>query len=235
MSRQASGNTLDNLVKDLRPFFRNIVINFDGEGEGEEGGEGSGEGEEGGESGEGASGTGTGSGEGSIKDLEKKRLSDEAAAHRIKAKAEKERADAAEARLREFEDKDKSDLEKATRDLTEKDQALQTAQATISAMAVDLAFYESGAHGLFKNPTTARKLIDLSSLKPGDDGKLDSKEVKALAEALLKAEPYLAADGSGSEGGSGPSSGTPANGRKTGKGANDEQLRKKFPALAARS
>ena len=234
MIRQASGNSLETMVRDLRPFLRNLVINFDADDDKDDKDDDT-DGDDG--SGDGASGTGTDddkSGDKSIvKDPEKKKLSDEAAAHRVKAKAEKERADLAEAELKKLTDKDKSELEKAQRDLKETSEKLATATATIADQSLRLAFFESGASGLFKNPTSARKLLDFSSLKANDEGEYDPKEVKALADTLLKAEPYLAADGS--EGSSSTTSGgAPSNGRKT-KDKDDAALKKRFPALASRS
>jgi hypothetical protein len=225
------------MVLDLRPFLRNIVVNFDGDDdEDEDDKDGTGDGED--EGGEGASGAGTeddkSGDKSSIKDPEKKRLSDEAAAHRVRAKAEKERADKAEAELRKLTDKDKSELEKAQRDLKETGEKLAAAEVKITDQALRLAFFESGASGLFKNPVTARRLMDFSTLKLNDAGEYEAKEVKAIAEALLKAEPYLAADGSDGSDSKNDKGGDPQNGRKT-KNTDNAALVKKFPALASRS
>jgi hypothetical protein len=227
------------MVRDLRPFLRDIVVQFDADEDDKDDKDGAGDGGDD-ESGDGASGTGTDatkpSGKDDIKDPEKKRLSDEAAAHRVRAKAEKDRADAAEAELRKLTDKDKSELEKAQRDLKETTARAEKAEAQVSDMTLRLSFYESGAAALFKDHEDARKLLDFSTLKPGDDGTYDKKEVKALADALLKAKPYLAAsDGSdnGSNSTNNQSGGDPQNGRK-GKTPDNAALVKKFPALASR-
>jgi hypothetical protein len=232
MTRQASSNPLETIIRDLRPFLSNIVVSFDEDKDDDKDDD-----DEKDDEGEGASGTGTdGDKEGSkdaIKDPEKKRLSDEAAAHRVKAKAEKERADTAEAELRKLTDKDKSDLEKAQRDLTEATAKLATAEAQVSDLTLRVAFFESGASSLFKNPVTARKLLDFSVLKPGDNGEYDPKEVKAIADALIKAEPYLSASDGSDGSGSKDESGAPSNGRK-GQKPDNAGLVKKFPALASR-
>lgn len=198
-----------------------------------------GDGKTGSESGTGETGAGTGT-EGTddkdVKDPEKKRLSDEAAQHRTKAKAEKERADAAETKLREYEDKNKSELEKAQRDAEEFKAKADKLQAQVNDQAVKLAFFESGSAALFKNATTGLRLLkeELGELKPDDEGKVDTKTIKAKAEALLKEQPYLAADGDseGSAGGSsGDASGRPNNGKKDSSKVDYEALAKKFPAL----
>lgn len=240
MTRKPAATSLDQMVLDLRPYFRSVVVAFAKDDDKDDGDDkNDGEKDEGGEGGS-ATGAddkskesgGTGTKDDDVKDPDKKRLSEEAARHRVAAKSEKERADAAEAKLRELEDKDKSELEKVTRDRDELQGKVEKQSATIADQALRLAFFESGASALFKNPVTARKLLDLSALKADEDGQYDAKEVKALADALLKAEPYLAADGSGSEG-STESGGSPNNGRKT-KDADREALKKKFPALANR-
>lgn len=200
---------------------------------------GDGSGSDDGNGGSGASGSGASGQDGStdtddVKDPEKKRLSDEAANRRIQLKAEKERADKAELELRKLTDKDKSELEKAQRDLVEITKKAERLESVTMAQAVKLSFFESGAHALFRKPETALKLLDLSDLKPDDDGNVDNAEVKKRAEALLKTDAYLAADetSSGDDDGDKRASGQPNNGtKKNGKEADKEALMKKFPAL----
>lgn len=169
---------------------------------------------------------------GEVKDPEKKRLSDEAAAHRNRAKAEKERADKLAEELKALTDKDKSELEKAQRDLAELKPELDKAKATIKMQAVRLAFFESGAAAQFKNSTLVLKNLDLDGIEPDDEGQVDTKAIKAKADAFLKEHPYLAADGehSGGAGGDNPS-GRPNNGKKGKDQVDYEALAKKFPAL----
>lgn len=241
MTRNASGTSFT-IKTELARLLEGVRIEWDADGEEDDdkddkGASGSGDGngsEDGeGEQGSGASGSG---GNTDIKDPDKKRLADEAAKHRTTAKAERDRANAAEKRLRELEDKDKSDLEKAQRDLTEAQAQVDKLTATVSAQAVRLAFFESGAGALFKNPAKALKLLDLDDLKPNEDGEIDAKEVKARADALLKTDGYLAADGS-NDGGDDKPGGSPNNGRKNrGKDseASRQKLVSKFPALASR-
>lgn len=204
-------------------------------GSGNGGDSGDGTGSEG-DDGSGDTGAGSTDDDKDVKDPDKKKLSDEAAAHRNKAKAEKERADAAEAKLREYEDKNKSELEKAQRDAEEYKKKNEKLQATVSDQAVKLAFFESGSAALFKNATTGLRLLkeELGELKPDDEGNVDSKAIKAKAEALLKEQPYLAADGesaSGTGGDTGSPSGRANNGKKSKEQVDFEALAKKYPAL----
>jgi hypothetical protein len=191
------------------------------------------------ESGSGASGTDASGQEGSAgtddkTDPEKKRLADEAAQRRIQFKAEKERADKAEAKLREFTDKDKSELEKAQRDAGEHKARADKFETLCKTQAVRLAFFESGAHALFRKSETAMKLLDMSGIEPDEDGNVDSAEIMKRSQALLKTDSYLAADGSSSDEDDGDrkASGQPNNGsKKSNKEADREALMKKFPAL----
>lgn len=239
MTRQASGNTF-NVQSDLAKFLNAIVIDFDADGEEEnddKGGDGasgsdgaSGDGDEGGEGAEGASGS-----DGTIKDPEKKRLSDEAAAHRNRAKTEKERADKAEAELRKITDKDKSELELKTREAAEATERATKAEARALEMSVELAFFKSGVAGRLEDPSDALRLLDLDDIKPDDDGKVDTKAIQTRVEDLLKKKPYLARKSDGDDGGAGQNGGSPNNGRrKTKDEASAAKLKEKYPALASR-
>jgi len=209
----------------------------------ESGGSGSGEGNDSGSGeGEGGSGDADGTGAGSsddgagsdVKDPEKQRLSQEAAQWRTKLREQEALAKDLADKLRQFEDKDKSELEKAQRDATEYKQRAEKAEAKLSEFAVKMAFFESGAAALFRNAATGLRLIDLDGIAPDDEGKVDSKAIKAKAEALLKEQPYLAADGDSSSGtgeSEGQPSGRPNNGKKSKDQVDYEALAKKFPAL----
>jgi hypothetical protein len=198
-----------------------------GSGDGGEGEAGSGKGD--------ADAGDTGAGEDpEVKDPEKKRLSDEAASHRNKAKAEKERADKLAEELKALTDKDKSDLEKAQRDLAELKPKLETANATIKAQAIKLAFFDSGAAKQFKSTTLVLKNLDLDGIEVDDEGNVDAKVVKQKADAFLKEHPYLAADSetdNGVGGETGSPSGKPNNGKRSKDQVDYEALAKKFPAL----
>lgn len=180
----------------------------------------------------GASGSDTGK---DIKDPEKKRLSDEAAARRREARqAQKERDDLA-AKLRKYEDADKSEVEKLGRDLKEASERADRAEAALREKALRLSFYDSGAADLFGKPSHALKLLDLSTLEADEDGEYDLKAIKKAAEDFLKENPLYARENTSGADDDQPSSGRPMNGqKKTGKEASIDALKKKFPALQGR-
>lgn len=201
---------------------------------------GSGEGGAGtaGDVGTGSAETGADAGEGDgsavVTDPDKKRLSDEAAEWRRKLREQEESNKALADKLRLFEDKDKSELEKAVRDAAEYKQKVDTLEAKLSSIVVKMAFFETGSAAMFRNAATGLQLLDLDGITVGEDGTVDSKAIKARAEALLKEQPYLAAegDGSGSAGtDNGEASGRPNNGKKDSSKVDYEALAKKFPAL----
>ena len=177
---------------------------------------------------------GTGDDTGSdVKDPDKQRLSQEAAEWRRKLREQEATNQQLATKLREFEDKDKSDLEKAQRDAVEYKQKAEQLEKRLNDIVVKMAFFESGAAAQFKNAALALRSLDLDGISVGEDGAVDSKAIKAKADALLKEHPYLAADGdSGSAGdSSGEPSGRPNNGKKDSSKVDYEALAKKFPAL----
>lgn len=198
--------------------------------------DGDGDGDDGTGGAEGANGANNDS---KVKDPEKKRLSDEAAAARVKARDTQKTLDETLARLKEFEDKDKTetDLLKAAKE--ELETKVSSLSDTVQKQAVRLAFFESGAAALFRNPATALRLIDLKDIEIDDEGEADAKAIKEAADALLKAEPYLAAGGEdgeddddGSDANNGAPSGRQTNGKRKSKDdLNQEALAKKYPAL----
>lgn len=234
MTRNASGNDFTTSTE-LQRFLADIVVEFDGE-EGEEGGEGDdgssgsdGDGTGEGEEGTGSSGDGS---DGSIKDPDKKRLSDEAAKYRNERNEMKSALDEALGRLRKIEDQDKSDLEKAQRDATEATARAEKAEAKLREVAVENAFFKSGVAGQFHDPTDA--LDRLRDMQPDDEGEVDVAEIKSRVEKLLKEKPYLKAD-SGSGDGDGGTGGEPRNPRRKKEDeASLEKLKGKYPALAQR-
>jgi hypothetical protein len=172
-----------------------------------------------------------------IKDPEKKRLHDEAAKHRMAARTAVLERDELAKKLKEYEDKDKSELEKAQRDLKDEQAARQALEAQVQTLSVKLAFFESGAAAQFRNSETALRLLDLKDLKPNEEGEVDSKEIKARAEALGKEQPYLLKDedDSGLGEGDGQASGRSTQGTRSSKKDLDRaKLAEKYPALRDR-
>lgn len=222
------------------PFAADTSGSGSGEGGGE-GGSGEGGGDEGG-SGSSGDGSGSGSEEGNegtgsaegIKDPEKKRLSDEAAAHRVKAKELQTALEQAQAKLKEIEDKDKDELTKAQESVKTLNETVEKLQSQVKTQAVKLAFYDSGEAAKYRNPARALRLLDLDDIEPDDEGQVDASEIKKRSEALLKSDSYLAKsdDDDEAEAGATDASGAPMNGKKGSKKELDrEKLASKYPAL----
>lgn len=159
-------------------------------------------------------------------DYRVKKLSDENASWRIKNKATTDALEAANAKLREIEDKDKSELEKAQRDAKEALEKAQAAEAKLQQQLFDNAFLTYNDIK-WKNAKTAMKLLDKSDIKINDDGDVEGME-KAI-KALAKAEPYLV-ESETNDKGKPPSGGTGGK-APTGGGlsqADAESLKKKY-------
>jgi hypothetical protein len=164
------------------------------------------------------------------KDPRVKELSDEAARRRVENKALKTQLEEALQQLKGIEDKDKSEVEKATARVAELEAKQAEMETQLQQERIQRAFLASNKY-TWHNAERALSLVDLSEVTIDDDGKVTGLD-KAL-EKLAKSDPYLikATD----EGGSAPkgASGAPAgSGSKGEKGAADrEKLMAKYPAL----
>ncbi len=167
---------------------------------------------------------GAGEGEGDVKNPRLKQLSDEAARHRMNAKAEKDRADAAEAKATE--------LETRTTELEERlhDQLIRGA-------------FLLATTGKVTDSEAAWKLADMSKVLVEDDGTVKGMD-EAIA-AVVKQYPYLQPEDSGSVDDTTKAlrerfpalepSGRPMNSRPQGDNpVNTAALERKFPALRNR-
>lgn len=145
---------------------------------------------------------------------------------------------AAELKVREFENKNKTELEKAQSDL---------AEVTAKAEAAEKALLETRIHNKFlasnkynwHDPETALKLLDLADVEVKEDGSVDGLD-KAI-ESLAKAKPFLVnGDGkkqepknNGGQGGGRPSgSQPPANGGGKDRDKDRARLLEKYPQLS---
>lgn len=170
-------------------------------------------------------------------DGSKKPLSEEAyaaavermkAADRAKSMAEQREAELAK-RLKEYEDKDKTELERANAAAEEAIKERNDAQAALRAQRINNAFLTSNKHAWY-NPERALSLLDLSEVSIADDGSVTGLD-KAI-EALAKSDPYLIKTADGNDNGTPPPSGTPAGSGNGKKPANSrESLMEKYPAL----
>jgi ATPase subunit of ABC transporter with duplicated ATPase domains len=109
----------------------------------------------------------------------------ERAAARQQAAAEKKRADELAAKVAEFEDRNKSDLEKAT---AAADAASKRAEAA-TARAVRAEVRALAAAG-FADPDDAAAFLDLAGYT-GTDGEIDTTAIQADLTALLERKPHL--------------------------------------------
>lgn len=142
----------------------------------------------------------------------------------------------AEAELRQLRDKDMPQIEKLTRDLDETTKRAEAAEAALGELRVETEFLKY-AKTKWKNPATALKLLDRSSIEVGEDGKVTGMET--AIQALAKSDPYLVADeseaansGSSSGGGSSGATGGVNKGTKRSDGLGD--LASRVPALRNR-
>jgi hypothetical protein len=100
------------------------------------------------------------------------------------AAAEKKRADELARQVAEFQDRDKSELEKAT---TKADR-LEAAAAKATARAVKAEVRAAAAE--FADPEDAAAFLDLSAYT-SDDGEIDTEAISTDLEALLERKPHL--------------------------------------------
>lgn len=119
---------------------------------------------------------------------EGKRALDRMKADRTAAKkaaaAEKKRADDLARKVAEFEDRDKSEMEKATA----KAERLEAAAAKATARAVKAEVRAAAAE--FADPEDAAAFLDLATYT-SDDGEIDTEAISADLEALLERKPHL--------------------------------------------
>lgn len=139
-------------------------------------------------------------------------------------------------KLREYEDKDKSESERLERDLNEALETNQTVASERDQLRLENAIMRQ-AGNRFRDLSDVVRFVDLTDLQD-EDGKVDDKKVKSALDDLAKTKSYLLAeDGDGSDegdqsGSNNGSSGTSMNRDKNkGKGIDRETLAKKYPAL----
>lgn len=199
----------------------------------------------GGAEGDGSGSTGTGTEDGSSgggpteTDPERlraiaKAANNQAAQERHAKKAAELKAAEALAKLQAIEDKDRSELEIAQRDLKTATEKVTGYEATISELRIANAFLTANKH-TWQNPDSARKLADLSDVKIDDDGKVTGLD-KAL-DKLAKEHPYLLKPQGNGQGGQAPgSSGAPAGSTGSGHNAKDSRaaIAARFPAATRR-
>ena len=112
------------------------------------------------------------------------RMKADRAAAKKAAAAEKKRADDLARKVAEFEDRDKSELEKAAA----KAERLEAAAKAATARAVKAEVRAAAAE--FADPEDAAAFLDLSSYSNGD-GEIDADAIQADLADLLERKPHL--------------------------------------------
>lgn len=145
---------------------------------------------------------------------------------------------AVEAKLKEYEDRDKSELDKANETVSTLTETGKAKDTIIKRQAVQLAFMSVASNITWHNPADALEFAmkDLSDLEVAEDGTVDSKAVKAAADKLAKDKPYLvkantSQSGSGGNGASGTASVGRSSGSSDKEGLERDKLVGKYPAL----
>lgn len=152
--------------------------------------------------------------------------------------AVRKRMVAADRRASDLEEKAKQaerekldETERAKSDLKDKTEALEKATETIQTLSLDLAFFKDNTYD-WKNPATARRLLDMNGVTIGEDGAVQG--LKTALDKLAKDEPYmLKTSDDGAESGAGGRTGPPMNNGRTA-GNSQAQKEAKFPALRGR-
>jgi len=141
----------------------------------------------------------------------------------------------AQKRLDEIDSKDKSETEKAKEDKAKADSKAQKLAARLKEVAVDNAIIKIGGSLKFRDIDDALKLVSRELIEVDQDEddpaevEVTESTVKAALEKLAKAKPHLiVADGQEDRSGSKFNGG----GRKSNKEMDEEDLKKRYPALA---
>jgi len=153
------------------------------------------------------------------------KLRKEAAGHRVKNSETATALEVAEAKLKEIEQKDMDELEKAKADLkdalaaqtkaeSEKTAAVADAASLKISTAVTLAAIEAG----FNDPEDVLGMVSQDDLVD-DDGEINKKAIKARIKSLGEKKPYLL-----KQAGSGSGDGAPT-GKLGDKGTEEELIK----------
>jgi hypothetical protein len=136
---------------------------------------------------------------------------------------------AAEAKLRDIERKDQSELEKATTDLAESQKEIERLTDILNRKTLENAFLTYGKY-TWHDAGDAMRLLDMEGVEL-KDGSVTGLE--PAIDKLAKAKPHLIKkDDEGSGNGSHEASGSASNGRRKGEGRDDKKdYSSRFPAL----
>lgn len=92
-------------------------------------------------------------------------------------------------RLKAFEDKDKTESEKATERIAELERDLAEARTSIQANRLQTAAFSAARKLGFRNPDLAYRLVSVADVEFDDAGQ--PKNIERLLDGIAKADPYL--------------------------------------------
>jgi len=151
----------------------------------------------------------------------------------LRKKEERERKALAK-RIEDFDNKEKSETDKAKEDASKAESKALRLAAALKTTAVDNAIIKSAQKLKFRDIDDALKLVDREAIDIDQDEEdpsnidLDEESVKSALETLAKTKPHLIlADGQEDKSGS-----KFAGSRKSQKDMDEDALIDKFPALA---
>lgn len=143
---------------------------------------------------------------------------------------------AAEAKVQAFEDKDKTELQRAQDEAAREKQRAETLAAQLKTSALETAFLQDSTHTW----VDAEDALDLAMRRFGladlevVDGKVDRKAVKAIAKKLGEDKKHLVAGEEKPKGGKSGGSFNNGEGKPSG-GASETALVNRYPALRGRN
>lgn len=133
------------------------------------------------------------------------------------------------AKLKEYEDKDKTDLQRASEERDSLKEENETLKEAISKLRISNAFLASNTY-TWHDPEDALNALDVDSITIDDDGKVDKKTLKAAIKAVAEAKPHWIKTEVKDSGEPGPGR---SNNNDDSKKKRSELL-KKYPALGNR-
>lgn len=137
---------------------------------------------------------------------------------------------AAEAKAKQYEDKDKNALELATQRIEELEKAVADKDTVLRTQGLENAFFASNTV-TWHNPNLALKELDLDGVQD-DEGNIDRAVLKRAIEKLAKAQPFLVKkEGDNPNGKQGKSGNNPGGGSGDKTAADRKALEKKYPAI----
>lgn len=107
------------------------------------------------------------------------------------SKKYRQRAQAAEKKVSEFEKTQMTDKERAEANEKEATTRAEKAEAALARILVERAIETEASSQNFTNPSDVIAFLDVASLKLDDDGKPDTNSLKAAVKRVATEKPYL--------------------------------------------